>query len=101
MGSDDEEVGRRLIALREHHKRNQTEFADTLNIAKNTLNGYERGERQLTIATAKRIRERWGTSVDWLLNGDIGQPGHELALMLGPKPEISSDLKPAKKRKRN
>lgn len=100
MGSDDEEVGRRLIALREHHKRSQTDFAATLSIAKNTLNGYERGERPLTIVTAKRIRERWGASVDWLLYGDIGQPGHDLALMLGPKPDISSDIKSAKSRKR-
>jgi transcriptional regulator with XRE-family HTH domain len=89
----DEKIGRRLIALRENHRKGQSEFAETLNIAKNTLNGYERGKRPLTLETAKRIRDRWGASLDWLLHGDIGQPGHELAAKLGPSPKISADEK--------
>jgi transcriptional regulator with XRE-family HTH domain len=87
----DEAIGRRLIALRERHERSQVEFARELHIAKNTLNGYERGKRPLTLETAKRIRSRWGISLDWLIRGDVGQPGHELALTLGPRPKISED----------
>jgi transcriptional regulator with XRE-family HTH domain len=102
MGSD-EEIGRRLIAVREHFTRNQTEFADDLRIAKNTLNGYEKGSRRLTLETASRIRDRYGISTDWLLFGDVGQPSHDLAVKLGPKPKIEADTKkpkPTKKRRK-
>lgn len=96
----DADIGRRLVALRERHEYSQVKFAEELNIAKNTLNGYERGARPLTLETAKRIRARWGISLDWLLNGDIGQPGHELALTLGPRPKILDDEKKRSSRSR-
>lgn len=99
----DIDIGRRLIALREHHKLNQIQFAQALNLAKNTLNGYENGKRPLTLETAKRIRDRYGISVDWLLRGDIGQPGHELVVAFGPSPKILEDAKkppPVKKRRK-
>jgi len=74
---------------------NQVQLAGELNIAKNTLNGYETGERPLPAEKAKRIRERFGISLDWLLYGDIGQPGYEIAVKLGPKPSIKADTKAA------
>lgn len=91
----DVDVGRRLIAFRETRGMNQVQFADELSIAKNTLNGYETGERPLPAEKAKRIRERFGVSLDWLLYGDIGQPGYEIAVKLGPKPSIKADAKTA------
>jgi transcriptional regulator with XRE-family HTH domain len=91
----DVDVGRRLIAFRESRGMNQVQFALELNIAKNTLNGYETGERPLPAEKAKRIRERFGVSLDWLLYGDIGQPGYEIAVKLGPKPSIKADAKAA------
>lgn len=87
----DDDVARRLVAVREHFKLSQVEFADQINIAKNTLNGFENAKRQLTNETAKRIRQRFGISVDWLLFGDIGQPSHDLVVKLGPKPKIAKD----------
>lgn len=90
MGSD-ENIARRLIAVREHQGLSQVAMAGAINVAKNTLNGYEKGTRTLTLETAKRIRDRFGVSIDWLLNGDVGQPGHELAAKLGPKPKIAAD----------
>ena len=102
----DQKTGRRLIAVREHHKLNQVAFAGKLNISKSTLNGYEKGTRPLTSETARRIRERFGVSVDWLLFGDVGQPSHDLAVELGPAPPIKADTKkpkptkPAKKRRK-
>lgn len=99
----DHDVARRLVAVREHLNRSQTNFADELHIAKNTLNGYEQAKRTLTLETARRIRDRFGVSVDWLLFGDIGQPSHDLAVELGPKPAIKEDAKkakPAPKRRR-
>lgn len=92
----DENIARRLIAAREKLGKTQVDFAGKLNIAKNTLNGYEKAERRLTIETAIRIRDRFGISVDWLLFGDVGQPSHEMALELGPKPQIKADAKKAK-----
>lgn len=91
----DDDIARRLIAIREHFDLNQVEFADSLHLAKNTLNGYETGARSLSLETAKRIRDRFGISLDWLLFGDIGQPSHELVVRFGPSPRISSDKKEA------
>lgn len=91
----DHDVARRLIAIREHFGLNQIAFAKSLHLAKNTLNGYEKGSRQLTLETAKRIRDRYGISLDWLLFGDIGQPSHELVVKFGPAPRLSTDGQPA------
>ncbi|WP_445222211.1 helix-turn-helix transcriptional regulator [Bradyrhizobium sp. Pa8] len=92
----DQDIARRLIAVREHYDLSQTAFADALNIAKNTLNAFERGKRPLTLETAKRIRDRYGISIDWILNGDIGQPGHDIVIKMGPKPRIEADRKTEK-----
>lgn len=100
----DENIGRRLIAMRERLGKSQVEIAEKLNIGKNTLNGYENAKRRLTMETATRIRDRFGISVDWLLFGDIGQPSHDVALELGPKPPIKADDKkktPAKPPRRS
>lgn len=93
----DPDIARRLVAVREHFEESQVDFAEKLNMAKNTLNGYETAKRPLTIEAARRIRDRFGISVDWLLFGDIGQPSHDLVIMLGPAPAIKSDAKKEKK----
>jgi transcriptional regulator with XRE-family HTH domain len=90
---DDQSIARRLIAVREHFGLSQVEFAESLHIAKNTLNGYEKGNRSLTMETAQRIRKRYGISTDWLLYGDIGQPSQSLIIALGPSPGIKNDAK--------
>lgn len=95
---DDADIARRLVATREHFKLNQMQFAEKLHMAKNTLNGYETGARQLTLEAAKRIHERFGVSVDWLLFGRIGQPRQDLAEELGPTPTIEADTEKAKVR---
>lgn len=98
------DVARRLIAVREHFQMSQVAFAGQLHIAKNTLNGFENGKRPLTMETAKRVRQRFGVSVDWLLFGDVGQPSHDLVIKLGPAPSVHKDATavpvPAKVRKR-
>jgi transcriptional regulator with XRE-family HTH domain len=96
----DEEIARRLVAVRKHVGLNQSEMADRLNIAKNTLNGFEKAKRSLTLETAKRIRQRFGISVDWLLFGDIGQPSQGIAIELGPNPgQPEPAAKPEKRRR--
>jgi transcriptional regulator with XRE-family HTH domain len=94
--SSDQDIARRLVAVREHFRLNQVEFAEKLHIAKNTLNGYEQATRSLTIETARRIHDRFGISTDWLLYGDIGQPSHDLVISLGPAPTIKKDTKKPK-----
>jgi transcriptional regulator with XRE-family HTH domain len=98
----DKDIGRRIVALREHHQRagaeaarSQAEFADSISVANNTLSEYESGKKHLPLEKAKRICRRWGASLDWLINGSIGQPGYELAAQLGPRPKIKADDEPA------
>lgn len=87
----DAEIGRRIIALRKHHKQQQNEFADSISVANNTLSEYESGKKHLPLNKAKRICKRWGASLDWLIYGAVGQPGYELAAKLGPHPEIDEE----------
>lgn len=92
------EVANRLVALREKLNLDQVDFAKSLGIEKNTYNAYERGKRSLSIETAKKIRRKYGISVDWLLFGDIGQPNHEFLLNLQPA-EPAAARAPVRKRR--
>ena len=94
----DMEVANRLAQLREKLKVDQVTFAKSLGIEKNTYNAYERGKRPLTIETAKKIRRKYGISVDWLLFGDIGQPNHQF-LMSMEQPEAAPIVQPVRKRR--
>lgn len=94
----DLEISNRLAALREKLGLDQTTFAKSLGIEKNTYNAYERGKRPLTIETAKKIRKRYGISVDWLLFGDVGQPNHQFLLSIDPAPSVEKPAPVRKKR---
>jgi DNA-binding XRE family transcriptional regulator len=94
----DLEVSNRLAALREKLGLDQAQFAKSLGIEKNTYNAYERGKRPLTIETAKKIRRRYGISVDWLLFGDIGQPNQVFLVGIEPQPEAAKKAPARKKR---
>lgn len=97
MDNDDHDVARRLVAVRESLGfKSQVAFAEKLDLTKSTYNPFETAERPLTMQVAKRIRQRFGISVDYLLFGDIGQPKEALAQELGPTP----GAEPSKKRKR-
>lgn len=98
----DLEISNRLAALREKLGLDQVDFAEALGIEKNTYNAYERGKRPLSIETAKKIRRRYGISVDWLLFGDIGQPNHEFLLSIQSVPDAPKRPKrPVLKKKRS
>lgn len=87
MDTDDQDVAKRLIAVRKKLGfTSQVAFAEKLDLTKSTYNPFETGERPLSMQVAKRIRVRFGISVDYLLFGDIGQPKEAVALELGPKP---------------
>lgn len=95
---------RRLIAVRKHiaGDLNQQEFARSIGLEKNIYNPFEKGKRPLTLDAARRIRRRWGVSVDWLLFGDFGLDQREALLKIGPEPDLreQSAAKPEPKRKR-
>lgn len=94
------EVANRLVALREQLKQDQKTFANSLGIEKNTYNAYERGKRPLTIETAKKIRRKYGISVDWLLFGDLGQPNREFIMQIEAERTPVADREPAKSPKK-
>lgn len=83
----DHAVGKRIIALRELANLQQQQLAHQLHITKSTLNAYENGKRTLTTESAKRLRRRFGVTVDWLFFGDMQVTGRDLMLEIGPEPE--------------
>lgn len=101
MDDNDQDIARRLIALRKRLGfEKQSDFAKEIGLEKSSYNPFETGERPLTLNAARRIRRRFGISVDWLLFGDLGQPSQNIAIELGPNPgAIQSTSKPAKRRR--
>jgi transcriptional regulator with XRE-family HTH domain len=89
----DEAVGKRIIALRELTGLQQQQLAKQLHMAKSTLNGYETGDRPLTVESIRRLRRRFGVTVDWLLFGDMQATGRNLMLEIGPEPSAPQDKK--------
>lgn len=89
----DEEVGKRIIALRVRANLQQQQLAHQLHITKSTLNAYENGKRTLTTESAKRLRRRFGVTVDWLFFGDMQVTGRDLMLEIGPEPTTPVDKK--------
>lgn len=92
----DEAVGKRIIALRERTGLQQQQLAKQLHMAKSTLNGYESGDRPLTVESIRRLRRRFGVTADWLLFGDMQVTGRDLMLEIGPD---ADDAVPKKVRK--
>lgn len=93
-----EAVGKRIIALRERAKLQQQLLAKQLHMAKSTLNGYESGERPLTVESLRRLRRRFGVTTDWLLFGEMTAPGLSAMLEIGPDPDVSPPKKVRKVR---
>jgi len=100
MAWDNKDAALRLIAVRESLGfKNQDDFAEKLDLTKSTYNPFETGKRSLSMQAARRIRERFGVSVDYLLFGDIGQPKEALAQELGPRPGAKPTKTPKRQRK--
>lgn len=93
-----EAVGKRIIALRKRAGLEQQQLAHQIHVTKSTLNAYERGKRVLTSESAKRLRRRFGVTVDWLFFGDMQVTGHDLMLQIGPEPEVEAPKKVRKVR---
>lgn len=65
-----EDIGMRLLQLREAFSLNQTEFALRLELKPNTYNLWESGQRRPGIDSAILICKEYGATLDWLYMGD-------------------------------
>lgn len=89
----------RLELMKRHPEEgfhSEGKFAATVGIDKTSYSLIKKLERDLPLAAAFRIREKWGVSLDWLYYGD--QPeGVQLMAKIGRGPV--SETPPQKKRK--
>lgn len=64
-------IGERLRRVR--GGTSQTDFAQALGVATNTIGRYEREEHELDASFLLRLRKKRGVSADWLLSGEGSQ----------------------------
>ena len=61
----------RLVATREALGfAKQSDFCREIGVEKNVYNPFEKAKRPITIAVARKIKRRFGISLDWTLDGD-------------------------------
>lgn len=63
-------MNNRIKEVRKSANLTQTEFADKLGLARNTIANYEGGTREPNDAIIKLICREFNVNQDWLLNGD-------------------------------
>lgn len=68
---DCKSIGLRIRALRIERGLTQTEFAKSLGKALRTVQKYESGEIELTIATINEIAQKFGVSAAYLLGSEV------------------------------
>ena len=67
------DLGNRIQELRKQHKLSQVEFAKKVDISKSQLIRYEGKGVQPPAHTLNKMAELFGTSVDYLINGNTGE----------------------------
>ena len=81
-GRSNADIGRRLVALRDALKLNQSAFAQLIDVSQPAVNNYERAIRRPEIDVAIKIQMKTGVTLDWIYLGDrSGLPGRLLALL--------------------
>ena len=89
-GPSNTDIARRLVALREALKYNQSAFATLIEVSQPAMNNYEAGIRRPAIEVATKIRVRTGATLDWLYLGQRdGLPARLLSLL----PDLSEHRK--------
>jgi ribosome-binding protein aMBF1 (putative translation factor) len=63
-------MARRLLRTRQALGLSQTEFCHQIGVERNVHNPFEKGRRPITLAVARKIRRRFGISLDWIIEGD-------------------------------
>lgn len=74
----------RLRKAREHAGATQSELAERIGVSTNSLNRYEKGQRQPTDEFIQALAEATGVPVDWFYQEDAAQPPAESPNMLPP-----------------
>lgn len=64
------DLSEKIMILRKEKGYMQTEVAEELGIAPNTLSGYEKGKRKPNSDMVKKMAEFYGVSIDYLLGND-------------------------------
>lgn len=75
------DIGKRIKMLRAYLGLNQTEFAENIGSAQNTITGYESGRRTPSSQAMALICNVYGVNMEWLKNG-TGE-------MMAPTDELS------------
>lgn len=60
----------RIVALRQQHKLNQSEFANMIGISRGQIANMESGRTNFSTDLYIRISDKFGVSIDWLLGRD-------------------------------
>lgn len=68
-GSSLEDIGRRVLALRNALGHNQTAFAKLTGLSQSALANYEAGHRRPDLDAAFKLVNRTGITLDWLYLG--------------------------------
>jgi transcriptional regulator with XRE-family HTH domain len=91
-GRANSDIAKRLQALVEALRHNQTSFAAMVGISQPALNNYLKGIRRPDIDVAIQIQMRTGATLDWLYLGDrSGLPSRLLELL----PDLSDSPRKA------
>lgn len=63
------ETGKRIRAVRLRNHMTQAEFAESIGYATLTVGSWERGESVPRIAILRKIAEKYGVTLEWLMEG--------------------------------
>ena len=66
-------IGERIKEVRKNEKLTQQEFADRLNLKRNTVGSYEVNVVEPSDRTIKDICDKFGVREEWLRTGDGGR----------------------------
>jgi len=79
MSDDSKDVGERLRRVREILKLDKQTFAMRAGITPQTYGPFENGTRALSLESAKKLRETYGLSLEFLYFGKIDDLPHRIA----------------------
>lgn len=68
-GKSNQDIARRLIALRDALGKNQSAFAALIEVSQPAMNNYEKGHRRPDLDVGYRIQMRTGATLDWIYLG--------------------------------
>ena len=66
-----ERIAERLEWLRNHYKMSQTQFAESIGASKTQYNNWKQARQRLSLDSALRINQSYGTSLDFLFLGRL------------------------------